>query len=65
MAKRKQTKRVNRKNYYSPQSKNSISLEVGVETNLFQIQLLEILYVLVDTRYMASHAPRNELPLWG
>ena len=44
-------KRVLRKMYYSPQSKNSISLEVGVEKNNFsQIQLLEIFYVLVDTR---------------
>ena len=33
--KRKQTKRVLRKIYYSPQSKNSISLEVAVETKLF------------------------------
>ena len=50
-AKKKQTERVLRKMYYSPQSKNSISLEVGVEKNNFsQIQLLEIFYVLVDTR---------------
>ena len=34
-AKRKQTKRVLRKIYYSPQSKESISLEVAVETKLF------------------------------
>ena len=34
-AKRKQTKRVLRKIYYSPQSKDSISLEVAVETKLF------------------------------
>jgi hypothetical protein len=33
--KRKQTKRVLRKIYYSPQSKDSISLEVAVETKLF------------------------------
>jgi hypothetical protein len=33
--KRKQTKRVLRKLYYSPQSKDSISLEVAVETKLF------------------------------
>jgi hypothetical protein len=32
---RKQTKRVLTKIYYSPQSKISISLEVGVETKLF------------------------------
>ena len=34
-AKRKQTKRVLRKIYYSPQSKDSISLEVAVETKNF------------------------------
>ena len=34
-AKRKQTKRALRHFYYSPQSKNSISLEVGDETKKF------------------------------
>jgi hypothetical protein len=34
-SKRKQTKRVLRKMYYPPQSKDSISLKVAVETKLF------------------------------
>jgi hypothetical protein len=36
-AKRRQTKRVLRKMYYSPQSKDSISLVVAVQTKLFPL----------------------------
>ena len=47
-AKRKQTKRVLRKMYYSPQSKDKARLQQ--KQKFSQIQLLEILYVIVDTR---------------
>ena len=48
--KREQTRRVLRQIYYSLQSKDSISFEVAVKQNFSEIQFLEILYVIVDTR---------------
>ena len=64
-AKRKQTKRVLRKMYYSPQSsphsKDIISLEVEVETKLSKIQLLEI---LCNSGYKTKYE-KNPLFSWS
>jgi hypothetical protein len=53
--KRKQTKRVLTKNFYSPQSKISIFLEVGIETKLFPDSLLG--NFVMDTRQNQKQTP--------
>jgi hypothetical protein len=66
--KRKQTKRVLGKIYYSQQSKDSISLEVAVETKLFPDSNLGNSLCNSGNKtksekttffFLASHAPRN------
>jgi hypothetical protein len=51
-------KRVLRKMYYSPQSKNSISLEVGVETKLFPDSALE------NSLCTSGYKTKSENPLF-